>query len=123
MHRVDAIADREESVRPTGAPSFRSMVPLDEIIAEALGLKPTANGVLAEYERMLQKGGNEFAILLEKNYQDLAKIADTRIVEAVRRVREGKMNVVPGYDGEYGIVKIFSEAEQAARKGSQKRLF
>ncbi len=123
MHRIDAIADREEGIRPKGSSTFRSMVPLGEIIAETLGVRPGGKAVLAEYERLVEKGGSEFSVLLDKKYQDLSKIADARVVEAVRRVREGKLTILPGYDGEYGTVKIFSEAEQAGKKGKQKSLF
>jgi uncharacterized protein (TIGR00375 family) len=109
--RVNKLADRPEGSRPPQAVPFRSIVPLDEIIAEALDRGAATKGVQAIYERMVACAP-EFQILLNTPYVELSSFASGDIVEAIRRVREGRLTVEPGYDGEYGTVKIFSEKER-----------
>ena len=53
---------------------------------------------------------------------DIASIAMPEIVEAITRVREGRLSIVPGYDGEYGTVKIFNTNERVG-KSAQVSLF
>ena len=44
------------------------------------------------------------------------------MAEALRRVREGKLKIKPGYDGTYGEVRIF-EPEERKKISPQKSLF
>ena len=109
--RVAKLADRPEGARPPQAVPFRSIVPLDEIIAEALDRGAGTKGVQTIYEQMVARL-SEFQILLNAPYDELSSFAPADIVEAIKRVREGRLAVEPGYDGEYGTVKIFSEKER-----------
>jgi len=109
--RVAKLADRPEGTRPPQAVPFRSIVPLDEIIAEAFDRGAGTKGVQTVYEQMVARLP-EFQILLNAPYDELASFAPPDVVEAIRRVREGRLSVEPGYDGEYGTVKIFSDKER-----------
>jgi uncharacterized protein (TIGR00375 family) len=109
--RVAKLADRPEGFKPPGMVPYRSIVPLEEIIGEALDRGPNTKGVQTIYENMLLHS-TEFGILLHDGYDEIASYAAPHIVEGIRRVREGKLEVDPGYDGEYGTVKIFSDKER-----------
>ncbi|MBL7073961.1 DNA helicase UvrD [candidate division KSB1 bacterium] len=111
MHRVEALADREAGFTPENAIPGVHLVPLQEIIAEALGLGVGTGGVDAEYRHLISRGGSEFKILLDLSRVELAAFTTPRIVEGIMRVREGRLTIVPGYDGVYGQVKIFEEEE------------
>jgi DNA helicase II / ATP-dependent DNA helicase PcrA len=39
------------------------------------------------------------------------------VAEAIARMRSGKVHIKPGYDGEYGQIKIFESAERKEIKG------
>jgi len=122
MNRVDELADRPLGFKPDNAAPFKKLVELDKIIAETRGIKSrSSNKVQAEYRDLIKHGGNELNILLNMNLKDLAEIADPAIVEGIKRVREGKLIIKPGFDGQYGEVKIFSEREK--EKNKQKSLF
>ena len=113
-HRVDALSDRDaESVRERKIP-YKYIVPLAEIIAEAYGLKSsTGKKVMAEYTALTDNLDNEFAVLLDQPIEAIAKHCHNQnIPEAIRRMRAGEMNIAPGYDGEFGVVKIFGEGER-----------
>ena len=113
LNRVIEIADRDKGELDTHIP-YKSLVPLQEIIAEAFDLGKNSKKVQAEYFNIIKKGGTEFKVLLDLNFEELKKITDPIIAEGIKRVREGKLFIEPGYDGIYGTVKIFSHQE---RKG------
>lgn len=110
-HRVDLLADRPEGYVAKGRPPFRRLVPLAEIIGEALGLGKLTKTVDTEYRSIVQRFGSEFNVLLNIPIADLTGI-NPAVVEGIRRVREGKLHILPGYDGTYGVVKIFTDDER-----------
>lgn len=112
LNRVEELADRPEGFRPENAIPFKSLVPLREIIADALGVGVGTKQGEQEYQRLIQKFGNEFTILLEVSESELRETTPLEIAEGIMRVREGKVDVEPGYDGVYGKVKIFERKEQ-----------
>ena len=122
LNRVAELADREEGFKPSNAIPFKNLIPLEEIIAEAFGVGVGSKRVRAEYEKMIQSLGNEFAILLDMDAATLQGACSREIAEGIIRVREGRVNIKPGYDGEYGEIEIFKEGERKEHV-SQKALF
>jgi uncharacterized protein (TIGR00375 family) len=116
-HRVEVLADREAGFRPPRALPYRCLIPLPEILGEALGTGAGSKAVHEEYVRLLSTLGNEFNILLDAPLPDIERVASPMIAEAIRRVRQGLVTIKPGYDGEYGRVKIFEERERREIKG------
>jgi uncharacterized protein (TIGR00375 family) len=126
MHRVEELADRPEGFVPKKAVPSIHLIPLEEIIAEALGQGTGTKGVQQEYMRMVEEGGSEFAILIDLPPEEIKKIAPPRVYEGVMLVRQGKLKIVPGYDGVYGRISIFpkeGEAEKPAEGEAQMKLF
>jgi len=112
LGRVDALADREEGFVPQGAIGFKSFVPLDEIVAEAKGVGKASKQVQKEYMNLINTFGSEFNILVNVEEKELFANAPERIAQGIKKVREKKLNILPGYDGEYGTIKIFGEEEE-----------
>ena len=116
-YRVDELADREVGFQLAGAPAYVKLVELDKIIAAALGIKSrTSKKVLAEYQRMIQIYGPELNILLDVKVEDLKVSALPRVAEGIKRVRAGNLHIKPGFDGQYGVVQIFSDEEKLQKK-------
>jgi uncharacterized protein (TIGR00375 family) len=108
--RVEELADRPEGFEPDNAIGFRRLLPLSEIIATVSGVdSPSTQQVWRVYNLLIEKFGDEYSVLLDASREALSKAVDEAIVEAIIRVREGLVKVVPGYDGVYGRLVIFGE--------------
>jgi len=112
MHRVEKLADRELGFKPKNAPSFSSIIPLPDIIAEGLQCGVNTKKVSALYFPLLEQVGNEFKVLLQSPLDDIEQAGTLLVREAIARMRAGTVHIVPGYDGEYGKVRIFEDAER-----------
>ena len=112
LNRVEQLADRPEGFKPENAIPFKSLIPLAEIISDALGQGVGTIGVNKEYENLIEKFGDEFSVLIDVPRQELEAVTLTEIAEGIVRVREGKVFIEPGYDGVYGKIRIFSKREQ-----------
>ncbi|OLC32699.1 MAG: DNA helicase UvrD [Armatimonadetes bacterium 13_1_40CM_64_14] len=113
MHRVEDLADRPEGYAPSGRVPYRNLIPLEEIIAEAMGAQVGTSGVREEYFKLCARLGSEFAVLLDVPLAEIAKHTTARITDGIRRVREGQVSIAPGYDGTYGEIHIFGGAAPA----------
>jgi uncharacterized protein (TIGR00375 family) len=119
MHRVDALADRPEGETPPGAIPFKRLVPLDEIIADALQMGVGTQAVEREYQQLVYKFGTEFEVLLRAPEEALRSATSPRIAEGIVRVRDGRVRVEPGYDGEYGKVHLFDDTGEPTKADEQ----
>ena len=128
MSRVEELADRATNAfasagkPPAGQAGFVKLVELDKIIAESLDIKSRhSNKVQAKYNNLIRQGGSELNILLNVSLKELEKMTDAAIAEGVERVRAGRLLIKPGFDGQYGEIKIFNEQEK--KRNRQKSLF
>jgi uncharacterized protein (TIGR00375 family) len=143
LNRVDQLADREYGFMPERSIPFRSVIPLEEIIAETFGVGVQSKKVMEIYDKMTAKtlapsplplgeggwrpgeGIGEFGILLDLSKEQIASISSPAIAEAVIRVRQGQVKVEGGYDGVFGKIHIYSEEERDTilKKPKQQGLF
>ncbi len=110
MNRVAELADRTEQQSKRNIP-HKSLVPLPEIIADALETGVTSKKVKKEYDALIQALGSEFFILINASIAEIEQVSGKIITHAVDRVRKGNIVVIPGYDGIFGVVKVFQEHE------------
>ena len=123
MHRVDELSDRPEGFVPKNAIPSIHLIPLEEIIAEAMGFRMGTKSVESEYERLVEKGGSEFHILLDATPDELKTYVPERILEGILRMRQGKVSILPGHDGVYGKINLFPEKKQGEESKEQLKLF
>ncbi len=106
MHRVDDLADREEGYVPPRAIPAKHLVPLEEILADALSARPGTKTVDGEYGRLTGVLGPELQILLDVEEEALKKSCPPRVCEGILKVRREEVRVEPGYDGVYGKISL-----------------
>ncbi|WP_434309938.1 UvrD-helicase domain-containing protein [Hominifimenecus sp. rT4P-3] len=117
LHRVEELADREEGYIAKQAKHFESLVPLPEVIAASIGGSAAGKKVQQQYGQMLYRLGAEFPILREVPVEDIRKVAGPLVAEGIKRLREGKVERTPGFDGEYGTIHLLDTQEMDFLQG------
>ena len=106
-HRVEELADRVPGTRPSSAAPFTSLIPLPEALSEVLDVGPNSKRVQTEYLRLLGRLGPELAILQAVPLEDISAAGGPVLAEGIRRMREGEVVAKSGFDGEYGVIRMF----------------
>jgi len=122
MHRVEQLArrsaeevvvSRDHWVKSTAdRPPYVMSVPLMEILAEVSGTSVLSQAVEGQYERLVASLGSEFNVLLKTPLEAISKVGGPKLAQAIQKVRGGEIFVDPGYDGVFGVVKIWSAQKE-----------
>ncbi len=113
LHRVAELADRPEGYRPPGAAASANLVSLPEIIGEIRGTGRQSKRVAMEVDRLTAALGPELHILCDSDTADIRRAAGGLVAEAIARLRNGEVIKEAGYDGEYGVIRLFRPEELA----------
>lgn len=117
LQRVEELAQRQADVAGNGGsssrgegarPPFKSLVGLQQIVAESIGRGVNTKGVQTQYQRLVDELGSELYILTDAAIADIAAASGERIAEGVQRVRNGDIAIEPGYDGVFGNVSVWN---------------
>ena len=122
LYRIEELADRPENNCPEQKTSFYSILPLSVILSETLKVGEGSKRVKQKYNDLLEKFGHEFNILHELDYESLERSGIALLSEAIKRMRSKQITLLPGFDGEFGKVKIFTQ-EEREKLSKQKSLF
>lgn len=121
--RIAQISDRTDiSLRP-GKCGFKSIIPLPEILSEIHGAGGSSKKIKQLYAGLIQKVGSEFDVLLHSDLETIHAAGGPVLAEAIRRMRHGQVHVQEGYDGEYGVIKVFKPGEAALFEDGEKLFF
>ena len=104
LHRVNDLADRQQADSGSQIP-FRHLIPLQEIIAATLAVNKSSKKVANLYFNLVKKIP-EFNLLLDSSETELKKIAGDEITDSIIKMRAGKINIEPGYDGIFGKISV-----------------
>jgi uncharacterized protein (TIGR00375 family) len=110
LHRVESLADRELGIAAPHARPVSHIIPLPEILSELLDVGVSSKKVQSRYFEVIEKLGPEFEILKDLSLDQIASEDDV-LAEAIGRMRKKQVIIQPGYDGEYGVVRLFEKNE------------
>src|SRR5262245_9813511 len=118
-HRVEALADRSEAETqpPATAGSVSNLVPLPEILGEITQSGVATKTVEQGYNRVIGALGPELSLLQDVPVEDIGRAGSSLLAEAITRLRAGNVIRDPGYDGEYGVIRLFQDGELERRGG------
>ncbi len=102
LSRVDDLADREYGFIPSGAPKANYIVPIRDILTALLKKGKKTKTVDNFYRNLVENIGTEFALLMHAPIDDIAKVGGIEFAGIVSDMRQGKVKMQAGYDGEYG---------------------
>ena len=117
LHRVWELADREEPAQLALEPEARPLIPLAEVVGEIVGAGVASRKVQERYGRLLRELGPELNILCRMPEAEVRAHWEP-LGEAVARMRRGQVFRQGGYDGEYGVVRVFTPEELADIRGT-----
>ncbi|HUA76131.1 MAG TPA: UvrD-helicase domain-containing protein, partial [Acetobacteraceae bacterium] len=113
LHRIERLADRSEAeaLPPPTAGDTTRLVPLPEVLGELAGTGPGSKAVAQSYDRLTASLGPELAILRSAPLEEIARVHSSLLAEGIARMRRGEVIREAGYDGEYGVIRLFAPSE------------
>jgi len=129
--RVEELADRKEGFIPKDVIPYKHLIPLSELIKTAFNIETLySKTIWTEYNKLIEKFGNEFNVLLNASREDLEGVTKKQLANLIMKNREGKIKIIPGYDGIYGQPVLdesefrrYEERQKNLKIHTQKRLF
>lgn len=118
MNRVVQLSDREHPEERPNRHDFRSIIPLKEMLGELEGVGPNSKKVDRRYMELIKKGTAELELLLETSLEEIESLGGHDLAEAIRRMRNRQIHIQEGYDGEYGVIKVFAPGESPVADSS-----
>ena len=118
MSRIAQLSDRDDITERRERAPFHSIIPLKEMLSEILEVGPNSRKVDSAYRKVITAAGPEFGLLLDTGIEEIESAGGPLLSEAVRRMRSGEVHIQEGYDGEFGIIRLFEEGEARRISGA-----
>ncbi len=123
LNRVQELAARPEGYIPENRHGFRSIIPLADILSQIFEVGPKTKKVTRYYNKAVEALGPELDILLKRSFDEIERAGIPFLAEAIRKMHTGEISIEPGFDGEFGKVKLFSRKEKEILQGEKYLLF
>src|SRR3989344_6577537 len=105
--RIEELAKEPQDFKPKNSKPYHSLIPLHELIAFNLNSSLTSKKTHETYNFLIEKFSNEFNILLNVSKEGLIKERiNEKLIELLLFNRSNKLNIKPGFDGEYGKISL-----------------
>ncbi|MCH8989559.1 MAG: DNA helicase UvrD [Chloroflexi bacterium] len=105
LHRVRELSGDERPFDGGERRPYARLAPLIELLAHTLGRGRATKSVSLAYHRICRELGGEVRVLTQAGFDDLERVGGEALAIAVTKVRAGQVQIVPGFDGQYGTVR------------------
>ncbi len=122
LYRVEELSDMPKDRNLDNFQPFFKIIPLIDILSDILNIGTNSKKAESAYMKTIETLGDEFSILKKLKEEELQNSPIPLLKEAVLKIRKGDVKLTPGFDGEYGKIKIFTEEEKKILLG-QKSIF
>lgn len=122
MHRVESLGDRPRGITPSDTKPFTRLLPLEEILGEIMVCGSRTRRVQVLQRQLLDRWGPELHILRELPLRMVEEGSIPLLTEALKRMREGRVWIEAGFDGQYGKIRLFRDDERASLQGQRQLL-
>lgn len=126
--RVNELADCD-GAHPEHRPPYLHLIPLAEIIGLAVQKAPSTKTVNRIWESLLAEFSTEVTVLVDASIDtifdahfdsDFNQDELKRVGEAIKAFREGKVRILPGGGGKYGVIELKTDAGEEGEEGKEK---
>ena len=93
-----------------GRPPFLRLVPLEELLAETLSVGRRSKAVESVYRKLCAEFGSELEVLVRARSGDIQRVVGEQVAQAILKARTGQVVAEPGFDGQYGTVRVWSDS-------------
>ncbi len=121
LSRVEELADRPEGYSPKNRPKYYKLLPLSEILSGVLGTGMSSKKAWSHYNSLVREFGSEYDVLLRADEEMIGRLSGEKIAEAIMKNRIGRIEVIPGYDGEYGRPVLFEDDGEGDKKQEREK--
>jgi len=114
-YRISELADpnRAAGFEPGDGKRVEYIIPLPEILAELHGTKSVSSvKVVADYERAYRQLGDEFSILRNVPIEQINDAGFPALALAIERMRRREVVLDPGFDGVFGVIRVFKDTAE-----------
>ena len=117
LYRVRELAGRPEGFQPENRHPFSYVVPLADVLSEIFNVGPKTKKVTGYYDKAVSALGPELEILTRASLEEIESAGVPLLRQAIDKMRRGDLYIEPGFDGEYGKVRLFSQKERETAFG------
>ena len=89
-----------------GRPPFMRLVQLADLLGDVLNAGPRTKKVQNVLRKLCDELGSEMEVLARADEFALTRVAGEPVAEAILKARRGQVSVEPGFDGQYGTVRV-----------------
>jgi uncharacterized protein (TIGR00375 family) len=114
MDRVVELSDRTHPGESPRKQEFSYIIPLPELLGGIYGVSAGTKQVATQYQQIIRNVSPELPLLFDMDTGEIARRAGPVLAEAIGRMRRKEVIITEGYDGEYGVIKVFNQGEAAS---------
>jgi ATP-dependent DNA helicase UvrD/PcrA len=109
LARVEELADRP--IPTVTGKSVTHLIQLHQILGEIEGVGAKSKTVEGKVSALVATLGPELDILTTVPLDEIGAAGGSLLAEAIERLRKGRVSRISGYDGEYGVLRLFEPEE------------